>query len=146
MHSLAPAANKNHWLPDGWHSYQLKDLRYDTATNTIVGQREDGSKVPVEALLVQTTETLVGRPHTVVISRGGDLVRHAPATCPGTPLPVVLANHPDAPVVHHTKNKDSPDACLPVRDRAPYPLTDRTRPPGGRSKSHLKSGYLDGGT
>ena len=28
----------------------------------------------------------------------------------------------------------SPDACLPVRDRAPYPLTDRTRPPGGRSK------------
>ena len=28
----------------------------------------------------------------------------------------------------------SPDACLPVRGRAPYPLTDRTRPPGGRSK------------
>ena len=31
----------------------------------------------------------------------------------------------------------SPDACLPVRGRAPYPLTDRTRPPGGRSKRHL---------
>ena len=31
----------------------------------------------------------------------------------------------------------SQDACLPVRDRAPYPFTDRTRPPGGRSKSTL---------
>ena len=29
----------------------------------------------------------------------------------------------------------SQDACLPVRDRAPYPLTDRTRPPGGRSRN-----------
>ena len=28
----------------------------------------------------------------------------------------------------------SPDACVPVRDRAPYPLTDRNRPPGGRSR------------
>ena len=27
--------------------------------------------------------------------------------------------------------------CLPVRGRAPYPLTDRTRPPGGRSQKGL---------
>ena len=42
---------------------------------------------------------------------------------------------------HRPKNIEfflSPDACLPVRDRAPYPFTDRTRPPGGRSKKGLR--------
>ena len=35
----------------------------------------------------------------------------------------------------------SPLLCTraPVRDRAPYPFTDRTRPPGGRSKSKSKA-------
>ena len=44
-------------------------------------------------------------------------------------------NHASGPRAAPPHPLLSPDACLPVRDRAPYPFTDRTRPPGGRSKN-----------
>ena len=47
------------------------------------------------------------------------------------------ANQAQTKPIKGPKSEREQNFGLPVRGRAPYPLTDRTRPPGGRSEQNF---------